>query len=393
MENNNKISIKKLIVIVLIAIAFHWMINNFTIVGNILSTIIGILSPFILGGVLAFIINIPMTFFERKIFNSKNKNNSKTKNKEKGKDKPKVNKGARTISLILAIITIVFILSLIVKLIVPELINVVNILIENIPYYVSELVTILKDHSSDINIEELTKDLNVNLKEIKNQLINKVPTLLSSSVSIIGGILGGITTFIIAVVFAIYILTDKENISEGLKNLLYAYVKKEKVEKILNIGTVSSNTFKSFLTVQCLEAIILGGLCAICMGFLKIPYAIPVGVLVGVTALIPVVGAFIGCIIGAILIVAVNPAKVITFIVFFLILQQVEGNIIYPKVVGNSIGLPGMLVLVAVSIGGDLAGVLGMLVGVPVVTIIYTLVKKDVNNKLEDNNKENVKEN
>ena len=154
MENNKKISIKKLIVIVLIAIAFHWMINNFTIVGNILSTIIGILSPFILGGVLAFIINIPMTFFERKIFNSKNKNNSKTKNKEKGKDKPKVNKGARTISLILAIITIVFILSLIVKLIVPELINVVNILIENIPYYVSELVTILKDQSSDINIEE-----------------------------------------------------------------------------------------------------------------------------------------------------------------------------------------------------------------------------------------------
>ena len=138
-----------------------------------------------------------------------------------------------------------------------------------------------------------------------------------------------------------------------------------------------------------LEAIILGGLCAIGMGFLKIPYAIPVGVLVGVTALIPVVGAFIGCIIGAILIVAVNPAKVVTFIIFFLILQQVEGNIIYPKVVGNSIGLPGMLVLVAVSIGGDLAGVLGMLVGVPVVTIIYTLVKKDVNHKLEDNNKEN----
>ena len=246
MENNNKISFKKIVIIVLIAILFHWMINNFSIVGNIVSTIVGILSPFILGGVLAFIINIPMAFFERKLFGSKNKNNSKIKNKVKGNEVVKVNKGARTISLILAIITIVFILSLIVKLIVPELINVINLLIENIPYYVSELVTILKDHSNDINIEELTKDLNVNLKEIKNQLINKVPTLLSSSVSIIGGILGGITTFIIAVVFAIYILTDKENIGTGLKNLLYAYVKKEKVDKILNIGTVSSNTFKNY---------------------------------------------------------------------------------------------------------------------------------------------------
>ena len=391
MENDNKISLKKLIVIVLIAILFHWMINNFTIVGNIISTIVGILSPFILGGVLAFIINIPMTFFERKLFNNNKKNNSKSKNKIKDKDVIKVNKGARGISLVLAIITIVFILSLIVKLIVPELINVVNILIENIPYYVSELVTILKDYSKDINIEKLTKDLNVNLKEIKNQLLNKVPTLLFSSVSIIGGILGGITTFIIAVVFAVYILTDKENIAEGLKNLLYAYINKDKVEMILNIGTVSSNTFKSFLTVQCLEAIILGALCAIGMFVLQIPYEVPVGVLVGVTALIPVVGAFIGCIIGAILIVAVNPGQVLTFIIFFLILQQVEGNIIYPKVVGNSIGLPGMLVLVAVSIGGDLAGVVGMLIGVPVVTIIYTLVKKDVKHKLE-NNKEKVEE-
>lgn len=387
--DKNKIDFKRVVFIVLLAVFFNWMINNFSVVGTFLETIVGILSPFILGGVLAFIFNIPMTFFEKKIFKVDNKNK---KSKNKKDEKIKVNKGVRGLSLILAIATICIIISLIITLIVPELVNVVNILIENIPYYVSELGNVLKTHSSEIDFEKLTKDLNVNLGEIKNQLLNKIPILLSSSVSLISGIFGGITTFIIAIVFSIYILTDKENIGEALRQTLYAYMKKENVEKILNVGNVSSNTFKNFFTVQCLESIILGSLCIIGMCILKIPYAVPVGVLVGVTALIPVVGAFIGCIIGAILIVAVNPLKVVTFIVFFLILQQIEGNVIYPKVVGNSIGLPGMLVLVAVSVGGELGGIIGMLIGVPVLTVIYTLIKKDVTNKNENSKVKEIKE-
>ena len=179
-----------------------------------------------------------------------------------------------------------------------------------------------------------------------------------------------------------YIFIDKEKLQEQAKRIIKAYLGEEKAEKIISIGKVSNNIFKSFFTVQCLEATILGVLCILGMLILRIPYAVPIGVLVGVTALIPVVGCFIGVIIGAILIVSVIPIKVITFIIFVIILQQIEGNLIYPRVVGGQVGLPGMWVLVAVSVGGSLGGILGMLIGVPIASIIYTLVKKDVNKKL-----------
>ena len=155
-------------------------------------------------------------------------------------------------------------------------------------------------------------------------------------------------------------------------------------DKIIDIGRVAKSTFESFLTVQCLEATILGTLCIIGMWILKIPYAVPIGVLIGVTALIPIVGAFIGVIIGSVLIVSIAPIKVITFVLFVLILQQIEGNLIYPRVVGSSVGLPGMWVLFAVSVGGSLGGIIGMLLGVPVATIIYTLLKNDVDKRLEE---------
>ena len=376
MEDNKKNNLKSLGIIVILAIILHWIINNLESVSSFLNNIKSIISPFILGGALAFILNIPMSFLERKIFKVK-EDDKKIKNKSK-------NKKIRVISFILSILVIVSIVVLFIRLVVPELVNVFNILIDNIPYYAEELTKVLESFSEEIDTQTLMKDINGNLEGVKTQFLNQIPTLLSSSVSVIGNIIGGITTFIVAFVFAIYILMDKENIGNNFNKILKAYVKPEKIEKILNIGKVSSSTFRSFLTVQCLEATILGVLCIIGMLILKIPYAITIGVLIGVTALIPVVGAFIGCIIGAILIVAVNPTKVITFIIFFLILQQIEGNVIYPRVVGSSIGLPGIWVLVAVSVGGDFGGVLGMFLGVPVATIIYTLLKNDVNKKLEE---------
>ena len=233
------------------------------------------------------------------------------------------------------------------------------------------------------------QDANIDIENIKKQILNKIPGILTSSISIVNGIINGITTFFIAIIFAIYILMDKEKLQEQATKILYAYLSKEKALKTIHIARVAKNTFKSFFTVQCLEATILGTLCTIGMLILKIPYAMPIGVLIGVTALIPVVGAFIGIIIGAILILSVNPIKVITFVIFVLILQQIEGNLIYPRVVGNSIGLPGMWVLVAVSVGGSIGGILGMLLGVPVATIIYTLLKKDVDRKI---NKKEIKQ-
>lgn len=360
--------LKNRIFLIVIFLAGFWIINNLSSFDRILSSLFRILLPFFLGGCLAFILNIPMSFFEKKLSQIK-------KVKKKGKR-------LRIASIVFAFIIIVLILTLIIRLILPELIKVIKGLIDNIPYYIEELSKFVENHvdnSQDIN-NTLKK---INIDEIKNQIMDIIPNILTSSISIITEIIRGVSTFFIALIFAIYILIDKEKLQGQLTKMLYAYFKKEKVDRIVSIGKITSKTFKKFFTVQCLEATILGILCILGMIILRIPYAVPIGVLIGVTALIPVVGAFIGIIIGAILIVAINPIKVITFIIFVLILQQIEGNLIYPRVVGTSVGLPGMWVLFAVTVGGSLGGILGMLLGVPVATVIYFLLKTDVNKKIE----------
>lgn len=362
---------KRILTLLIIAIIGYWAINNLSTLGNWINNILNILLPFVLGAGLAFILNLPMTYFEKKLLKTKKK---KQKNK----------KLVRIISIIFAIIVIVLILGLIIRLIVPELIDIVKLLINNIPYYVDETTKLIEQYASEIpDFNAMIQEQNIDLEKIANEIINKIPTLVTSSISIVGSLVSGVVTTFIAIVFAVYILMDKEKLKMQTTKLLYAYLKKETADKIVSIGRVSKDTFKSFFTVQCLEATILGTLCMIGMLILRIPYAVPIGILIGVTALIPVVGAFLGVIIGAILIVAVDPFKVITFVIFVLILQQVEGNLIYPRVVGNSIGLPGMWVLLAVSVGGSLGGIVGMLLGVPIVCIIYTLLRKDVNTKLE----------
>ena len=374
MENNKK-DLKKWIILILLIIIAYWSINNLTTIGVWLGNILHIIFPFVLGGCLAFVLNIPMNFFEKKILKGNNKKKTRKKNK----------KLVRIISIIFAILVILLVVALIVTLILPKLIDIVNLLIGNIPYYTEQITKIFENYGADISdINTIVKNANIDMNEIKDKIIAQIPTLLTSSISIVSNIISGITTFLIAIVFAIYILVDKEKLQDQATKLLYAYLNKEKAEKIINIGRVSKNIFKNFLTVQCLEATILGTLCVIGLLIFKIPYAVPIGVLIGVTALIPIVGAFIGVIIGSILILSVSPIKVITFVIFVLVLQQIEGNLIYPRVVGNSIGLPGMWVLAAVSIGGSIGGVLGMLLGVPTATIIYTLLRKNVYKRLKE---------
>ena len=369
MEKNNS-DLKKWLILILVAIVAYWGINNLATVGSVINTVIDIIFPFILGGALAYILNIPMSFFERKF--------TRTEKKKKAKKKTKLK---RILAIILSVIVIIFILTLIITLIVPELVNIFNLLIDNIPYYVQEITKFAQNYSQELpNINNFLQNLEV--ENLKKEAIDQGIKLLTSSISVITNVFSGIATFFIAIFFAMYILIDKEKLKEQTKKLIKAYLGEKRAEKIINVGRISNNIFRSFFTVQCLEATILGVLCILGMLILKIPYAVPIGVLVGVTALIPVVGCFIGIIIGAILILSINPVKVITFIIFVLILQQVEGNVIYPRVVGSSVGLPGMWVLVAVSVGGSLGGILGMLIGVPIASIIYTLVKKDVNKKL-----------
>lgn len=364
--DKEKLNLKKYIILITFALVGLWIVNNLNVVGNIFNVIISILFPFIFGGALAFLLNIPMSFFERKCKKIKNK------------------KTLRIVSLIFAIVVILFVIILMINLIVPELIDVVKLLIDNIPYYAEEINNLIQ--RLELDIPDINS-INIDTETLKNQVMAYIPDLLASSVSIISNIISAVSSLFIAIIFSIYILLDKEKLQLQFTKMIKAYLSEKRAKKIINICSEASKVFRKFFTIQCLEATILGSLCIIGMLILKIPYAIPIGILIGVTALIPVLGAFIGVAVGAVLIVAVNPIKVVTFVIFVLILQQIEGNIIYPKVVGNSVGLPGIWVLAAVTLGGSIGGILGMLLGVPVATTIYNLLARDVNKKLKKSKK------
>ncbi|MBR6689230.1 MAG: AI-2E family transporter [Clostridia bacterium] len=354
---------------VVLILAAWWLINNVKVLGAVLSKVANILLPFIIGGAIAFIINIPMTFFE----------------KHMSWIKLKVIR--RIISIILSIAIVSLIIYLIINLIVPELGAIINMLITNIPYYITEV----KELAVKWDLTEYIEKLNLDETSLKAQILSIASNVFTSSISLVSSVFGVVSTAIISIIFAIYVLASKEKIAETLKTLLNVYAPK-KAKKIIDLGSLTNVSFKSFFTVQCLEAIILGVLCYIGMLILKIPYAIPISVLISVTALVPIVGGIVGIIIGAILIVAVEPTKALPFIIFMVVLQQFEGNVIYPKVVGESLGLPGILVLVAVTLGGNMFGVLGMLLSVPTAVVIYTLVKNDIKDKTKKDNKKEIKE-
>ena len=354
---------------VVLILAAWWLINNVKVLGAVLSKAANILLPFIIGGAIAFIINIPMTFFE----------------KHMSWIKLKVIR--RIISIILSVAIVTLIIYLIINLIVPELGAIINMLITNIPYYITEV----KELAVKWDLTEYIEKLNLDETSLKAQILSIASNVFTSSISLVSSVFGVVSTAIISIIFAIYVLASKEKIAETLKTLLNVYAPK-KAKKIIDLGILTNVSFKSFFTVQCLEAIILGVLCYIGMLILKIPYAIPISVLISVTALVPIVGGIVGIIIGAILIVAVEPTKALPFIIFMVVLQQFEGNVIYPKVVGESLGLPGILVLVAVTLGGNMFGVLGMLLSVPTAVVIYTLVKNDIKDKTKKDNKKEIKE-
>ena len=371
MEQDKK-DIKKWFKIISFALIGLLIVNNVSVVAGFITKFMDIISPFVVGAALAFILNIPMNFFENKF--------SKITFK-KGK---KLNKNlVRIISLLLAIIVICFIITLIVNLILPEIVNVIKLLIENSPKYMTEIKKFAVDITENMpSIRETIQNIDISNAKFQEQAKTILTNVLTFSVSFAGNFVGSIINAIVSLVFSIYILTGKDKLKEQSKRFLHAYLNKEKAENIIEIGRTARRIFKNFITGQCLEATILGALSIIGMFIFDIPYAVPIGVLIGVTALIPIVGAFIGIAIGAVLILSVEPVKVLTFIVFILILQQIEGNLIYPKVVGDSVGLPGIWVLVAVAVGGDLFGLIGMLLGLPVASVIYTLVKDNMNKRL-----------
>ena len=384
----DKENTKQIMKIVIVAIILLVALMNIQPVWNVCKIFLGILSPFIWGLAIAFILNIFMTFYENKVFKSRKKESAKIKeknNKTKNIVRKKKSGAKRTLSIMLSILTIIAVISIILTLIIPQFIEVIRNLISNIPSYLENL----KNYGIEITekvpeINNYIQNIHIDTEALKNGIMNISKDVLSVTINQISGVFSGIVNFVIAIVFAVYILANKEDLKIQAKKFVYARFNKEKADFIVKVSRLSRDSFRNFLTGQAKEAVILGVLCAIGMLILQIPYAGPIGALTALTAFIPIVGAFIGGFIGAVLIVAVDPIKAIIFIIFIIILQQIEGNLIYPHIVGKNIGLPSIWVLVAITIGGSLFGIIGMIVGLPIVSIIYAITMENTNERLKE---------
>ncbi len=386
----DKENTKQIMKIVVVAILLLVALINIQPLWNMFAVFIGIVSPFIWGLAIAFILNIFMTFYENKVFKNGNargntsKVNKVKESKRNAKNKKK--KGAkRTFSILLSILTIIAVIAIIMVLIIPQFIDVISNLIKNIPSYLENLknfgISITEQYPQ---INSYIQNIHIDTVALRDGIMNISKDVLSVTINQVSSLISNIVNFFIAIVFAVYILANKEELKIQAKKFIYARLNKENADYVLKVSRLARDCFRNFLTGQAKEAVILGVLCAVGMLILQIPYAGPIGALTALTAFIPIVGAFIGGFIGAILIVAVDPIKAIIFIVFIIVLQQIEGNLIYPHIVGKNIGLPSMWVLVAITIGGSLFGIIGMIVGLPILSVIYAILMENTNKKLEE---------
>ncbi len=374
LEKNKKAIIELIIFTVVIIFAFV----NIEALWSFITYIIKIFMPFIIGVMIAFVLNVLLNVVENKLFKKLNEKNGKVWKKIK-----------RPTSLITTFIIIIALIAFILGLLIPQLKNTATIFTENFDSYKKESIKILDKIGID---DKDIKVLNKNIEKIKGEVTSYVgdnkQEIVQTTFGVASSVVGTITSLVLGIVFAIYILLKKEDLARQSRKVLKAYLPEKKEKRIREIANLSNKTFGNFISGQCLEALIIGVLCFIGMFILQIPYASTISVLVGFTALIPVFGAFIGTVIGAFLILMVDPTKAIIFIIFILILQQLEGNLIYPKVVGKSVGLPGIWVMVAVTVGASIAGVLGMLLSVPICSVLYSILKTDVNNRIDQKNKQ-----
>ena len=375
----NKKSMKKireLIVFTAILVVALW---KFDTVLEGAKNIWGILFPFVLGGAIAFVINVPMSFLEKKIFG-------------KTKDGNKVGKKlARPISLLLTIILAVGVIALVMFGVIPQLTRTMGSLMISIANFIPQMQDWIREFShNNQDIMKLVNQVQFNpdqaIKWGISILGSGAGNMMNTTMSAVGSIVSGFATFFIAFSFACYILFQKEKLYVQIRKVFFAFIPKQKAEAFLKICSLTYRTFANFLTGQCVEAVILGSMFVVTLSILKMPYALLIGTLIAFTALIPIFGAFIGCAVGCFLIFMVSPKQAILFIVVFLILQQIEGNLIYPHVVGGSVGLPSIWVLAAVTIGGNLMGIVGMLIFIPLVSVLYTIFREFVYLRLKEKN-------
>lgn len=374
-----EITFKKLCLLVLGGIGFFWILQNYLLVLSIGGWVFGLLQPLFIGFCIAFVLNVPMRFLEGHLF-------TRTK-------KPILQALRRPLCILISIVFIVTVLSVIFLLVIPELLNAFGVLAKSIPLFLDAVLKGLQNWSAENadaipSLQQWLANLKIDWAGIGRSLITFATTgagnLLGSTVQVATSIAGSLTNLMFSFFLALYMLLGKEKLIRQIRAVLRAVFPLAAVRRIEAVLSLSARIFASFITGQCTEACILGTLCWLGMTLLRLPYAPMIGALIGFTALIPIVGAFMGTIIGAFMIAMVNPMSAVWFVVFLLTLQQFEGNLIYPRVVGSSVGLPGIWVLSAVTIGGAISGIVGMLFSVPVASILYALVRTGTKRRLKE---------
>lgn len=375
--NLNEISVKKareLIVFTALVVVVLWKMDA---VLKVLGTVWGIVFPFVLGGAIAFVINVPMGFLEERLFG-----------KAKGRGSRWAGKLARPLSLLLTVLLVVGIIVLVLFGVIPQLTKTLGTLMRSIADFIPQMQSWIGEFSHNNReimslVDQVHFDPNEAISWALGLLGSGTGNVMNTTVSAVGSIVSGITAFFIAFSFACYVLFQKEKLQVQVRKVFFAFLPRKRAEAILRVCSLTYRTFANFLAGQCLEAVILGSMFVVTLGLFKMPYALLIGILIAFTALIPIFGAFIGCATGCFLIFMVSPKQALLFILLFLLLQQIEGNLIYPHVVGNSVGLPSIWVLAAVTVGGNLMGIVGMLIFIPLVSVFYTLFRELVYLRLQ----------
>lgn len=366
----NKENMKKMALLIIMAILVYNGVKRVDVVFDFVIRILRLVFPFILGGCVAFVLNVPMSAIEHHLFD-----------RYKGKYQKFVKKIKRPMSFFLSVLLVLGVIVLVAVFITPQLVETIGSIFTQIPKFfnqvqiwINELMTEYKWVADQIGSMEI--DWNSISHSIISFLQTSITNAFSSTMGFAFAVINGVVTFFLGFVFAIYVLFQKEKLSVQVKKILYAYLKERHADKIIDVLHMTNRTFSRFLSGQCCEAVILGTLFFVTLTIFKMPYALLISVVIAFLSLIPIVGAFMGCFIGALLILMVNPWEAVGFVAIFLVLQQIEGNLIYPRVVGSSIGLPAIWVLVAVTVGGSAFGIVGMLVFIPLTSVVYALFRE-----------------
>ncbi len=364
-----------------VAVAACLFVLNVDTVIAAAGQVISAAAPLLLGVVIAYILNILLKRIEAFYF-------PKTKN-------AKVIASRRPVCILLSFVALAAIIMFLVQLVVPEIMDTLRLMLEEIPPAAEAIRLWAIEHSGEIpaiqdKLQSVSIDWQQTIRKALEVLVVGAGGIFTSVMAVMSAMFGTVTKVLIGSIFAIYLLSAKEQLATQADSLMKVYLKPVSRNRILYVAETLHETFSSFIVGQCMEAVIIGSLCAGGMMLLKMPYAVMTGTVVGVTALIPVVGAYIGAAVGAFMVFTVNPVQALGFVVFLVILQQLEGNLIYPKVVGSSIGLPGLWVLASVTIGGGVFGIGGMLLGVPLTATVYKLLEADVKRRLDAGKKPTV---